>query len=375
MCDTIIKGLHNDFTEKGITMSKVPISVCIIAKNEEKYIEECLKRLQPYGFEIIVTDTGSTDRTKEIASKYADKVLDFEWINDFSAARNFCASHASNNWILALDCDEYVNSIDIKVLRIMMQKFPRYTGVIRLKNLVIDPEGKQGYGSDDVTRLYNKNYYTFDYPIHEQVCAIEMSKREEMMQCFLIPMEVVHHGYALQPEEMKEKQKRNLELLYANLQNNPEEAYTLFQIAQSEFILGNTEKAVEFYEKGLALDPSPELIYVQVMIMSLAKAYVKIDREQDALTLMNKYADKCKTAKFVFTHAGVLLDNHQPLKALLLYVKTTMLPDVDTLGENLMHCYEHIIDLYTDMGDEKMANLFKDKYDACKREKERVINS
>ena len=92
-------------------MSKVPISVCIIAKNEEKYIEECLRHLKPYGFEIVVTDTGSTDRTKEIARKYADKVLDFEWIDDFSAARNFCMEHASNNWILAIDCDEYMEEL------------------------------------------------------------------------------------------------------------------------------------------------------------------------------------------------------------------------------------------------------------------------
>lgn len=67
-------------------MSKVPVSVCIIAKNEEKFIEDCLKHLLPYGMEIIVADTGSTDRTKEIAEKYADRVVDFEWVNDFAAA-------------------------------------------------------------------------------------------------------------------------------------------------------------------------------------------------------------------------------------------------------------------------------------------------
>ena len=100
-------------------MSKVPISVCIIAKNEEKYLEGCLKRLKPYGFEIIVTDTGSDDSTKEIAARYADKVLDFEWIGDFSAARNFCAEHASNNWILAIDCDEYLNKADVSKMRIL----------------------------------------------------------------------------------------------------------------------------------------------------------------------------------------------------------------------------------------------------------------
>ena len=90
---------------------------------------------------------------------------------------------------------------------------------------------------------------------------------------------------------------------------------------------------------------------------------------------MNRFADTCKTAKFVFTHAGVYLDNQQPLKALLLYVKTTMLSDADTLGENLLHCYEHIIGLYREMGDDKMADLFQGKYEACVAERERVFNS
>ena len=76
-----------------------PISVCIIAKNEENRIEKCLASIQPYDFEIVVVDTGSTDRTKEIASKYADKVLDFVWCDDFAAARNFSLQAASNNWI------------------------------------------------------------------------------------------------------------------------------------------------------------------------------------------------------------------------------------------------------------------------------------
>lgn len=356
-------------------MSRVPISVCLIAKNEEKNIEECLKRIKPYGFEIIVTDTGSTDRTKELAAKYADKVLEFEWLDDFSAARNYCAAHASNNWILSLDCDEYVNSIDIRALRILMQKFPKYTGVIRLKNLILTESGKPGYGTDDVTRFYNRSFYTFDYPIHEQVCSKKMAEREEVMKCFLLPMEVVHHGYALTQEEMEAKQRRNLDLLYKNLEKHPDDGYTLFQIGQSEYILGHHEKAITFYEKALEENPSPEFIYVQVMIVSLAKVYVRVGREKEALALMDRYSKVCNTAKFQFTYASVCLDNNQPLKALLYYVKTTTLDDADTLGENLMHCYEHIIDLYHDMGNEEMVNVFKGRYEACLREKERVVNS
>lgn len=354
-------------------MSKVPVSVCIIAKNEEKHIGECLKRIKPYGFEIVVADTGSTDATKEIAGKYADKLLDFEWSDDFSAARNFCAGNASNNWILSLDCDEYINHADVDKMRIMMQKFPRYVGTLRLKNLVLKENGEKGYGTDDVARFYNRNFYCYDFPIHEQICPRDEAKRQEEIACFLLPMEVIHYGYALPKEEMKKKQERNLELLYHNLEEKPDDLYTLFQIGQSEFILGNYDRAIAYYERAVAQNPTTEIFYVQILITSLAKAYVKVGREADALELMNRYADQCKSARYSFTHAGVYLDNDQPLKALLLYIKTTMMQDADTLGENLMYCYEHIIRLYADMGDTKMSEMFMDKYEACRKECERVL--
>jgi len=81
------------------------ISVCIIAKNEQKYIEDCLKSVKPIANEIIVLDTGSTDKTIEIASKYAN-VYKTEWKDDFSKARNECLSYAKGDWILYLDADE-----------------------------------------------------------------------------------------------------------------------------------------------------------------------------------------------------------------------------------------------------------------------------
>ena len=88
----------------------LPISVCIIAKNEENYISECLRRLSCYDWEIVVVDTGSTDRTVEIARTYTPNVRHFDWANDFSAARNYSISIASNDYILAVDCDEYLQT-------------------------------------------------------------------------------------------------------------------------------------------------------------------------------------------------------------------------------------------------------------------------
>ena len=92
-------------------MAGIPVSVCMIAKNEEQYIEQCLRRLLRYNMEIIVVDTGSTDRTKEIAARYTDKLFEFEWCDDFSAARNVSLEAASGEWFLYIDDDEWFEDV------------------------------------------------------------------------------------------------------------------------------------------------------------------------------------------------------------------------------------------------------------------------
>ncbi len=82
------------------------ISVCMIVKNEEKNLADCLDCLKQIADEIIIVDTGSTDATKSIASKYTDKVYDFVWIDDFAAARNFAFSKATMDYIYSADADE-----------------------------------------------------------------------------------------------------------------------------------------------------------------------------------------------------------------------------------------------------------------------------
>ena len=84
------------------------ISVCMIVKNEEKILSRCLDCLRDIADEIIIVDTGSTDNTKEIAKKYTDKIYDFEWIKDFSAARNYSLSFATKDYIYCADADEVI---------------------------------------------------------------------------------------------------------------------------------------------------------------------------------------------------------------------------------------------------------------------------
>ncbi len=94
----------------------ITISTCMIVKNEEAVLERCLKCVKPFSDEIIIVDTGSTDRTKEIAAKYTDKIYDFEWIDDFSAARNYAHSLATMEYIYSADADEIIDQENINLI-------------------------------------------------------------------------------------------------------------------------------------------------------------------------------------------------------------------------------------------------------------------
>ena len=92
------------------------ISLCMIVRDEESVLDRCLSCVKDIADEIIIVDTGSTDKTKEIAALYTDKIYDFKWIDDFSAARNFSFSKASMDYIMWLDADDVIDSENKKKL-------------------------------------------------------------------------------------------------------------------------------------------------------------------------------------------------------------------------------------------------------------------
>lgn len=93
------------------------VSLCMIVKNEEQVLERCLDSLAAYMDEIIIVDTGSTDRTKEIAARYTDQIYDFAWTGSFSDARNYAASKATQEYIYTADADEYLEPEDQRRLQ------------------------------------------------------------------------------------------------------------------------------------------------------------------------------------------------------------------------------------------------------------------
>ena len=197
------------------------ISVCMIAKNEEKYIEKCLTAIRTHADdgcnmqpEIIVVDTGSTDRTKEIAAKYANKVLDFAWVNDFSAARNYAVSQASHDFILSLDCDEIITQMDLKRLAILMEQHPEAVGRIAIDNHYFSNQTDTVY-RDHLGRFFHRGFFRFEAPIHEQVVHKKTGSHYESYEA---PILIDHVGYLGSIEALRPKVERNNTLLFRELE-------------------------------------------------------------------------------------------------------------------------------------------------------------
>lgn len=312
-----------------------PISVCIIAKNEEKHIENCLAAIRSHAtdaaiLEIVVVDTGSTDRTKEIAAKYADKILDFTWVNDFSAARNFSLAQASHDYVLILDCDEIMVSVDWKDIFHSIEQHKDGVGLIARNNHYTSNQTDTVY-QDRVERLFNRTFYHYESPIHEQVTHNHTGMR---YVSYPIPLLTDHAGYTGTPEELLEKVNRNNALLFQELEKDKENPYLYFQIGQSYNMIYDYENSYQYYQKALAYDVDPNQEWVQMMIVAYANAMLHTHRQEEALLLESVYDAFADTADFLCIMGRIYLANEQYLKAMMEFLKALHCPVARETGTN-----------------------------------------
>ncbi len=285
-------------------MSKIPISVCIIAKDEESRIDRCLSSLAPYGFEIVVVDTGSTDMTKVIASKYTDCIYDFAWTNDFSAARNYSLRMASNNWIFMIDCDEWIESIDLEELDYFRKNLSNAVGTVKRQNITNTPEDPVMY-TDRTERFFSRKMYHYTGMIHEQLTP----KHAFEFESFLLKTVIGHDGYCMSDRERYEKVQRNLKMLFSQLEKEPDNPYVYFQIGRTYYNINDYPKACFFYERVFEFDLNPQLNYINVMAVEYAYSLIETRQKEKALALRDKYDVFSTTADFVYVMGLIYLEN------------------------------------------------------------------
>lgn len=254
-----------------------------------------------------------------------------------------------------------------------MQKLPKGLGFLQMKMLAYDTQGRLSFTMGDVPRFYNRNYYHYDGAIHEQVKLIENPDKNR--EAFLMPVVAIHQGYAIKGDEMKKKQERNIDLIRAALENEPDNDYLHFQYAQSLFIMGDYQGAIERFEKAMSLIKDFGKSYTSLCVMGLAKSYCKAGRIPDAIELMAKYENYYQLAQYAYIQGTSYLDDDQPLKALFYLIKAVNMKDAVTMGENLADSYRFIMEIYHSLGQHDMAKPYEQKFEECMKEKARVLDT
>lgn len=149
----------------------ITISLCMIVKNEEKVLARCLDSIADLMDEIIIVDTGSSDNTKEIAKKYTDKIYDFAWIDDFSAARNYSFSKATKEYIYVADADEVIDADNHRKLAELKEVLIPEIEIVQMRYCNQLANGT-AYNFDEEYRpkLYKRQReFTWIEPVHEMV--------------------------------------------------------------------------------------------------------------------------------------------------------------------------------------------------------------
>lgn len=323
------------------------ISVCMIAKNEAHNLEKSLSAVSSYPFEIVVVDTGSTDNTKEIASKYTNNIYDFVWCNDFSAARNFAIQKASNDWVLVLDCDETITYLDYDALLSFCRVHPDSIGRIEIDSL-------DHGGLTTITymeRFFDRRIYHYEDIIHEQVRRIDGMQDSSHP----IPLTVEHSGYST-ADIARRKADRNLSLLFEALKTNPHNPYILFHIGQSYFMVKDYDNALTYFDQALNYDLPMQAEYVQLLIVSYGYTLIHTNHAKEAIEILKPLETYFSNlADFPFLQGCCHMNCQEYLKAIQYFVKALAVPHCNAQGVNSYLALYNLGFLYATLGEKSMA--------------------
>lgn len=207
------------------TANRPLLSIGMIFKNEVRCLERCLKSLEPLRraipCELIMVDTGSEDGSREIAERYADTVVDFPWINDFSAARNAAMDRARGTWYLSIDADEWFDEDISGLVKFLQTDKTHQAALLTIRNYT--EQSLTNYSDVPLNRLLRTSTgLRYCGAIHEAWYLGDMKR-------IVLRKPLLHHdGYVgLRSEAGKEKRERNRTLLRMELEDQPENLRTL----------------------------------------------------------------------------------------------------------------------------------------------------
>ncbi|MDR3459820.1 MAG: glycosyltransferase [Verrucomicrobiae bacterium] len=265
------------------------LSVCLITKNEEQFLARCLKSVRDLAAQIVVVDTGSTDRTVEIAREFGAEVFAFAWCDDFAAARNAALEHATGDWVLILDADEEVTAAQHANLQADMKQATMIGHRLPLVNF-----GQENEGRSFIPRLFrNAPGVFFHGRIHEQVFQSLLPLCKQWgMQTALGSAELLHYGYTKEMVRDRNKVARNLNLLRQAIAENPADANLVMNLGLELVRSENLPAGIVQYREAFALmsaqpaaDVVPELR--EALLTQFTSQLYKVRGHEEIVRVLN----------------------------------------------------------------------------------------
>ena len=275
----------------------------MIVKNEDNCLEKTLTCIKPIADEITVTDTGSSDATVSIALKYADKVLFHEWQDSFSEARNWSLQYSTADWICAIDADEWLVDPD-NVLAILRQ----CNGAMAV-NCPIESEMPNGrIATNYFPRVFRYGTAHYEGIVHNQLIHREPS--------VVAPITFRHTGYIESAEIMTKKHQRTIRLLRKQLEDNPENVFTLTNLARALRNEGEHTEAESIVERALKLDDIDPHTLQMLLFMKMLTA-IREDLPDTRALIKKGLSMNCYNTDFLYLRANYEMRQRNWVDALL----------------------------------------------------------
>ncbi|MBN1593279.1 MAG: glycosyltransferase [Candidatus Coatesbacteria bacterium] len=289
------------------------ISACLIVRDESSILNRCLSSLEGVADEIIVVDTGSVDNTKEVAARYTDKIYDFEWCDDFSAARNFANSKATGDWILTIDADEYIpeenrplwknalKAVDPPSPRLRRTGDPDYLMIMPRVYMMGAKKGPDG-------KLIVEQIF-FGQRLLRRDSGIEWKRASHNVlevppeKCVRAePLKVYHDRSARHNlrnlQRARQRQRMNLANLKQAVKENPSDRRSWFYLGNTHLDVGHHASAARCYRKYLAVADGRGSHERWQVAYYLARCYWALSRRHKGgdEAKYHKMLEKCRDA-------------------------------------------------------------------------------
>jgi tetratricopeptide (TPR) repeat protein len=233
------------------------LTLCLMVKDEERYLEACLESVHRFVDDMVIIDTGSSDSTIDIAKKYTDNVSSVAFNGDFSAIRNMAIDKATSSWILFIDADEEFELEEVKKIRNLIKNAPEEVAAYKFLRYNFFSTG--GWYSGSVLKLFrNHPLIRYRKRVNE---SVQMSIEDLGLSIKEAPVTLNHFGHCRSVQERDAKSYKYMKLMEEQLEETKGDAVLQGYIGLIARTVGQFDKALSCTEKALELNPSSATVY------------------------------------------------------------------------------------------------------------------